>query len=100
MKPPKYVKVNSLCQSRLVGETIINQLELLSQNREWDGNTEQVLYAAIACILFETVAITNYAQLWNATYFDQYVLQHFAGESQQLVSYCIHLSERNMNWIV
>lgn len=34
MKPFEYVQVNSLSQSRLVGETINNQLELLSQNYE------------------------------------------------------------------
>jgi len=34
MKPLEYVKVNSLRQSRLAGETINNQLELLSQNHE------------------------------------------------------------------
>lgn len=61
MKPLEYVKVNSLSQSRLVGEAINNQLELLSQNYECDGNTEHILCAPIACILFGTVAITNYA---------------------------------------
>lgn len=98
MKTLQDVKVNSLSQSRLVGETTNNQLELLSQNYEWDGNTEHILCPPIACTLFEIVAITNYALLWNTTYSDQYELQHFAEESQHVVSHCIHLSARNMNW--
>jgi len=98
MKPLEYVKVNSLRQSRLAGETINNQLELLSQNHEWDRNTEHILCAPTACILLGAVAITNYAQLWNTTYFDQFILQHLAGESQHVVSYCVHLSGRSANW--
>lgn len=98
MKTLRCVKVNSLSQSRLVGETTNNQLELLSQNYEWDGNTEHILCAPIACIPFEIVAITNYALLCNTAHFDQYELQHFAEESQHVVPHCIHLSDRSMNW--
>lgn len=66
---------------------IMNEMETLN-----------TLCAPIAYTLFEIVAITNYALLWNAAYFDQYELQHFAEESQHVVSHCVHLSGRSMNW--
>lgn len=63
MKPLENIAVNPLSQSQLAGETINNQLELLSQNREWDGNAEHICGAPTACMLAGGVAIRSYAWL-------------------------------------